>query len=55
MPKSKIYALDEQTCRKIRELLKPVIPDNCDAEIRLSPKNIKVIKVEKEVVGEANN
>ena len=47
--------LDEQTCKKIQELLRPAIPENSDAEIRISPKGIKVIKVTKEVVGEANN
>jgi hypothetical protein len=55
MQENKQYKLDEQAVRQIREILKPVIPDNCDAEIRISPKNIKVIKVAKEVVGEANN
>lgn len=52
---SKKPQLDEQTCRKIQEMLRPVIPENTDVEIRLSPKGIKVIKVTKEVVGEANN
>ena len=47
--------LDEQTCKKIQELLRPAIPENSDAEIRISTRGIKVIKVTKEVVGEANN
>ncbi len=47
--------LDEATCKKIQELLRPAIPEDSDAEIRLSPKGIKIIKVTKEVVGEADN
>ena len=52
---NKAHKLDEATCKKIQELLRSAIPEDCDAEIRMSPKGIKVIKVTKEVVGEANN
>lgn len=55
MATNKKYQLDEQTCRKIQELIKPAIPENTDVEIRISPRGIKVIRVTKEVVGEANN
>lgn len=55
MTTNKQHQLDEQTCKKIQELLRPAIPENSDAEIRISPRGIKVIKVTKEVVGEANS
>ncbi len=55
MATNKQHQLDELTCKKIQELLRPAIPENSDAEIRISPRGIKVIKVTKEVVGEASN